>query len=110
MGRVRIAEPFFAGFILGYLVYDGSHYAIHHFRMRSGFLLLIKKHHMLHHHADHDGGFGVSSPLWDHVFRTMPEPKKRMGAFNRDPLHVVFSRLDPRPSKRATVIASPADA
>jgi dihydroceramide fatty acyl 2-hydroxylase len=80
MGGVRIAEPFFAGFILGYLAYDGSHYAIHHFRMRSGFLLLIKKHHMLHHHADHDGGFGVSSPLWDHVFRTMPEPKKRMGA------------------------------
>jgi sterol desaturase/sphingolipid hydroxylase (fatty acid hydroxylase superfamily) len=77
---VHVAEPFFAGFILGYLGYDGGHYAIHHFRMRSGFLLMIKKHHMLHHHADHDGGFGVSSPLWDHVFRTMPEPKKRMGA------------------------------
>jgi sterol desaturase/sphingolipid hydroxylase (fatty acid hydroxylase superfamily) len=77
---VRFAEPFFAGFILGYLGYDGGHYAIHHFRMHSSFLRLIKKHHMLHHHADHDGGFGVSTPLWDHVFRTMPEPKKRMGA------------------------------
>jgi sterol desaturase/sphingolipid hydroxylase (fatty acid hydroxylase superfamily) len=32
---------------------------------------------MLHHHADHDGGFGVSSPLWDLIFRTMPEAKKR---------------------------------
>ncbi len=78
MGRAA-AEPFFAGFILGYLAYDGGHYAIHHFRARSGFLLYIKKHHMLHHHSDHDGGFGVSSPLWDHVFRSMPEPKKRMG-------------------------------
>ncbi len=76
----RMGEPFFAGFVLGYLMYDGSHYAIHHFRMHSFFGRLIKKHHMLHHHADHDGGFGVSSPLWDHVFRTMPEPKKRMGA------------------------------
>ncbi len=27
---------------------------------------------MTHHHADHDGGFGVSTPLWDLVFRTMP--------------------------------------
>jgi dihydroceramide fatty acyl 2-hydroxylase len=76
---VRLGEPFFAGFILGYLGYDGGHYAIHHFRMHSSFLRLIKKHHMLHHHADHDGGFGVSTPLWDYVFRTMPEPKKRMG-------------------------------
>ena len=76
---VRVGEVFFAGFILGYLCYDGGHYAIHHFRMGSSFLRLIKKHHMLHHHADHDGGFGVSSPLWDHVFRTMPESKKRMG-------------------------------
>jgi sterol desaturase/sphingolipid hydroxylase (fatty acid hydroxylase superfamily) len=77
---VRLGEPFFAGFVLGYLAYDGSHYAIHHFRMHSSVLRAIKKHHMLHHHADHDGGFGVSSPLWDYVFRTMPEPKKRMGA------------------------------
>jgi sterol desaturase/sphingolipid hydroxylase (fatty acid hydroxylase superfamily) len=75
----RGGEPFFAGFVLGYLMYDGSHYAIHHFRMQSRFGRMIKKHHMLHHHADHDGGFGVSSPLWDHVFRTLPEAKKRMG-------------------------------
>ena len=76
----RFGEPFYAGFVLGYLCYDGGHYAIHHFAMRHRFLKMIKKHHMAHHHADHDGGFGVSSPLWDHVFRTLPEPKKRMGA------------------------------
>jgi sterol desaturase/sphingolipid hydroxylase (fatty acid hydroxylase superfamily) len=70
---------FFGGFALGYLAYDGSHYALHHFAMNGKLLRAIKKHHMMHHHADHDGGFGVSSPLWDYVFRTMPEPKKRMG-------------------------------
>jgi sterol desaturase/sphingolipid hydroxylase (fatty acid hydroxylase superfamily) len=75
-----LGEPFYAGFVLGYLFYDGSHYAIHHFAMKSRFGRWVKKHHMQHHHADHDGGFGVSTPLWDHVFRTMPEPKKRMGA------------------------------
>lgn len=69
--------PFFVGFGLGYLAYDGMHFAIHHFKMNGAIGKYVKKHHMLHHHLDHDGGFGVSSPLWDVVFRTMPQPKKR---------------------------------
>ena len=28
---------------------------------------------MRHHFQDHHYGFGVSSPLWDAVFRTLPE-------------------------------------
>jgi 4-hydroxysphinganine ceramide fatty acyl 2-hydroxylase len=62
--------PFFAGFILGYLIYDISHYAIHHFNMHSKFWLAIKNHHMLHHYQDEYKGYGVSSPFWDYVFRT----------------------------------------
>jgi sterol desaturase/sphingolipid hydroxylase (fatty acid hydroxylase superfamily) len=72
----RISEPFFAGFTLGYLCYDGTHYAVHHFKQTTRVGRWIKRHHMLHHHADHDGGFGVSTPLWDLVFRTMPSVKK----------------------------------
>lgn len=74
MGRT-LGEPFFAGFTLGYLFYDGTHYFVHHFRPRSAWGKLLRRHHMTHHHADHSGGFGVSTPLWDHLFRTMP--KKR---------------------------------
>jgi sterol desaturase/sphingolipid hydroxylase (fatty acid hydroxylase superfamily) len=76
----RLGEPFYLGFVLGYLFYDGSHYAIHHFKQRTRLGKWIKRHHMLHHHLDHDGGFGVSTPLWDVVFRTMPQPKKAMAA------------------------------
>jgi sterol desaturase/sphingolipid hydroxylase (fatty acid hydroxylase superfamily) len=72
---VRIGEPFFAGMVLGYLGYDGTHYAVHHFKQRTRIGKYVRRHHMLHHHADHDGGFGVSTPLWDLVFRTMPNPK-----------------------------------
>lgn len=72
----RLADPLFAGFATGYLFYDGTHYAVHHFKQTSVVGRFLKRHHMLHHHADHDGGFGVSSPLWDVVFRTMPEVKK----------------------------------
>ena len=73
---VRIGEPFFAGFVVGYLLYDGLHYAIHHFGMRSRLGRMLKKHHMVHHHVDHEGGFGVSSPLWDYLIRTMPKTRK----------------------------------
>lgn len=76
LGGVRLAEPVFAGFTIGYLAYDGTHYAVHHFKQSTRIGKYIKRHHMLHHHADHDGGFGVSTPIWDFVFRTMPQVKK----------------------------------
>ena len=73
---VRIGEPYYVGFGIGYLLYDGTHYFVHHFRQTTRVGKWLKKHHMTHHFADHDGGFGVSSPLWDLVFRTMPTPKR----------------------------------
>ena len=62
--------PFFAGFILGYLFYDITHYAIHHFNMHNKFWLAIKNHHMRHHYQDEFKGYGVSSPFWDVIFRS----------------------------------------
>lgn len=71
-----VGQPFFAGFVVGYLFYDGSHYYVHHFVPKNRWGRLLRRHHLTHHFADHDGGFGVSSPLWDIVFRTMPAKKK----------------------------------
>lgn len=62
--------PFFAGFILGYLSYDLTHYAVHHFGLHGRIGLYLKQHHMRHHYMDPGNNFGVSSPLWDFVFRT----------------------------------------
>src|SRR5277367_4366610 len=61
---------FFPGFILGYLFYDESHYAIHHFNFKGNIWKKIKQHHMLHHYQDPDKGYGVSSPFWDKIFRS----------------------------------------
>lgn len=69
IGSVNVA-PFFVGFIAGYLFYDISHYAIHHFNFKSKFWLSLKHHHMIHHYKDDHNGFGVSSKFWDLVFRT----------------------------------------
>jgi sterol desaturase/sphingolipid hydroxylase (fatty acid hydroxylase superfamily) len=59
---------FYAGFIFGYLVYDISHYALHHFNFKGNFWKKLKKHHMLHHYQNADKGYGVSSALWDKIF------------------------------------------
>jgi len=61
---------FFPGFILGYLFYDISHYAIHHFNFKGKIWKAIKQHHMLHHYQDPAKGYGVSSPFWDKIFRS----------------------------------------
>jgi sterol desaturase/sphingolipid hydroxylase (fatty acid hydroxylase superfamily) len=66
----------FSGFILGYLVYDMTHYAIHHANFKSSFWKKIKQHHMLHHYDDSSKGYGVSSVLWDKIFDS-DFPKKK---------------------------------
>lgn len=69
-----LGEPgwgFFSGFVAGYLGYDMMHYAIHHAQnARSSLFRRIRQHHLAHHFRDTRRGFGVSSPLWDAVFRS----------------------------------------
>lgn len=64
------AFPFFAGKMLGYLCYDMIHYYVHHGRPSSRVMKRLKAHHMNHHHNKEGRKYGVSSTLWDHVFRT----------------------------------------
>jgi len=74
LGKPRV-DPFFAGFLTGYLAYDMIHYAIHHLAWRRSRIgLFLKQHHFRHHFQDGDRGFGVSSPLWDYVFGTRHLP------------------------------------
>lgn len=71
-----ILASFFAGFLLGYLIYDECHYAMHHANFKSGLFKRIKDHHMLHHYADPEKGFGVSSYIWDVIFDSGFQKKK----------------------------------
>lgn len=65
-------SPIFVGFILGYITYDMMHYSTHHFPMRKGYFRMVRQQHMHHHFQTPDQRFGVSNPLWDYVFGTMP--------------------------------------
>lgn len=67
---------FFAGFLIGYLIYDMLHYAMHHYNFKSGLMKKIKQHHMLHHYSDPAKGYGVSSALWDKIFGSDFEKEK----------------------------------
>ncbi len=60
---------FFSFFMMGYLCYDYIHFAIHHFPLKKTWWKKIRKNHLIHH-ARHSTRYGVSSPLWDHIFRT----------------------------------------
>ena len=68
---------FFPGFVLGYAFYLTMHYLIHMRKAPKNYFKWFWRHHHLHHRFD-DRAFGLSSRLWDRVFRTMP-PKKMNG-------------------------------
>jgi len=65
-----------AGFFTGYLVYDMTHYYLHHFRPRGRLGRMLRERHMRHHFQDDTRGFGISAPYWDEVFKTSPHPKR----------------------------------
>ena len=67
---------FMAFFMVGYLCYDYIHYATHHFKMTSKVGRYLKKFHLQHHFRHEKAKYGVSSPLWDYVFRTVEGPKE----------------------------------
>ncbi len=63
---------FLAGFLVGYAGYLAVHYSVHAFKVPNNFLKILWHHHSIHHYREPDRAFGVSSPFWDHIFRTMP--------------------------------------
>lgn len=66
------AFAFLPGFVMGYASYLFVHYAVHAYQPPKNFLKILWVNHGIHHYKDHNKAFGVSSPLWDFVFRTLP--------------------------------------
>jgi len=67
------AWGFHAGMVTGYMTYDIIHYMTHHVSPSTPWMKAIRRHHLAHHSPklQHDAKFGVSSTLWDHIFRTL---------------------------------------
>jgi sterol desaturase/sphingolipid hydroxylase (fatty acid hydroxylase superfamily) len=60
----------FAGFVLGYVIYDTVHWYTHAGAPNNRFLKFLRREHLVHHFRESGTRFGVSCPWWDVVFRT----------------------------------------
>jgi dihydroceramide fatty acyl 2-hydroxylase len=72
-------NPFFVGIIIGYLIYEFTHFSVHFFKPKTKYGRYLKAYHMGHHFIDSESYWGVSTPLWDFVFGTAGKvrPKKK---------------------------------
>lgn len=74
-GLVQLAWPeawtlIMAGFLSAYAAYEAIHHLAHHDPPRRGPLAFLVRHHLRHHYERSDACWGISSPLWDWIFRS----------------------------------------
>lgn len=67
---------YFAGIVIGYVIYDLGHYAWHNLKPRTALGRYLRAYHLVHHFKTPQRRYGVSSPLWDYVFGTAPDEDK----------------------------------
>lgn len=60
-----------SGALSGYVMYDLTHYYLHHGVPKIPQMRELKRYHVLHHYYDSNKGFGVTSKMWDYVFNTL---------------------------------------
>jgi sterol desaturase/sphingolipid hydroxylase (fatty acid hydroxylase superfamily) len=66
-----IAIGLACGLMLGHFWYGSVHHILHHWNIQPGsYFYRLKRRHMLHHHFDEMGNFGVTTGFWDVVFGT----------------------------------------
>ncbi|XP_074325878.1 dihydroceramide fatty acyl 2-hydroxylase FAH2-like [Apium graveolens] len=63
------------GGLFGYVLYDMTHYYLHHGQPTSEVPRYLKRYHLNHHFRIQTMGFGITSSLWDRVFGTLPKSK-----------------------------------
>jgi len=69
-----VGGAFTAGLVGAYAGYEWLHYRIHVAAPRTAYTRWSARHHFSHHFACPHMNHGVTSSLWDHVFRTYQEP------------------------------------
>ena len=76
-GSIFSAAGIMAGIWAGFLYYEAVHYRVHLTAAPSGFIARQRRAHFYHHFTNRKRCFGVTSPLWDYVFRTsLPKPQR----------------------------------
>jgi len=68
-------HAFFAGLVGGYIWYDLTHYYLHHAAPTTAMGKWLRRYHLVHHFQTPDVRYGITTPLWDFVFRTYPKDR-----------------------------------
>jgi sterol desaturase/sphingolipid hydroxylase (fatty acid hydroxylase superfamily) len=63
------------GIVAGYVWYDLTHYYLHHAAPTTSFGKWLRRYHLVHHFQTPEVRYGITSPLWDLVFRTYPKDR-----------------------------------
>ena len=69
-GSIVQTLQFMAGIWLGYAYYESVHYRVHFSPADGGWIGRQRRAHFRHHFYNSRKNFGVTTPLWDYVFRT----------------------------------------
>ncbi|KAF9115806.1 fatty acid alpha-hydroxylase [Mortierella sp. AM989] len=64
------AHAVMAGGFFGYILYDMTHYYLHHAKVFKIHFTEMKTYHLAHHYKNFEGGYGITSKIWDRVFNT----------------------------------------
>lgn len=59
------------GIMVSYLAFEWFHSVVHLSESPAPWLVWYRKYHYVHHFKDDSRHFGVTSPLWDFLFRTL---------------------------------------
>lgn len=66
-----MAHGVIAGGFFGYVLYDCTHYYLHHARVFKYHFREMKKYHMAHHYKNYESGYGITSKIWDYCFNSV---------------------------------------
>jgi hypothetical protein len=73
---VRRAGALALGFSAAYGMYEVLHRRIHTHPPTGAYSRWVRRHHLYHHHKTPRANHGVTSPIFDHVFRTVKPVEK----------------------------------
>jgi sterol desaturase/sphingolipid hydroxylase (fatty acid hydroxylase superfamily) len=78
---------FVASVMLGYIMEEWVHHAVHFSHFKNAYFSYIKKHHLFHHSArGSEVGFGLTSGLWDAIVGTRIAGPDRQRLYGRPSL------------------------
>lgn len=81
---VYTAPALLAGAVQCYVIEEWVHHSVHFYEFRNRYFVYLQRYHRYHHSREGmESGYGLTSGIWDWVFRTQYPPLVRQALFHR---------------------------